>query len=33
VTTAKTNAEAYELLKAMGMPFTNMDKTGGVTQN
>lgn len=29
VTTAKTNEEAYELLKLMGMPFTNMDKTGG----
>jgi large subunit ribosomal protein L5 len=28
VTTAKTNEEAYELLKEMGMPFTNMDKTG-----
>lgn len=29
VTTAKTNEEAYELLKEMGMPFTNMAKTGG----
>lgn len=28
VTTARTNEEAYELLKEMGMPFTNMDKTG-----
>lgn len=28
VTTAKTNEEAYELLKEMGMPFTNMVKTG-----
>lgn len=28
VTTANTNEEAYELLKEMGMPFTNMDKTG-----
>ena len=28
VTTAKTNEEAYELLKEMGMPFTNMAKTG-----
>ncbi len=28
VTTAQTNEEAYELLKEMGMPFTNMDKTG-----
>ncbi len=28
VTTAKTNEEAYELLKQMGMPFTNMEKTG-----
>ncbi len=28
VTTAKTNEEAYELLKEMGMPFTNMDKSG-----
>jgi len=28
VTTAKTNEEAYELLKELGMPFTNMDKTG-----
>ncbi|MCF8450549.1 MAG: 50S ribosomal protein L5 [Taibaiella sp.] len=28
VTTAKTNEEAYELLKEMGMPFTNMTKTG-----
>jgi len=27
VTTAKTNEEAYELLKEMGMPFTNMAKT------
>jgi large subunit ribosomal protein L5 len=27
VTTAKTNEEAYELLKEMGMPFTGMDKT------
>jgi len=26
VTTAKTNEEAYELLKEMGMPFTNMEK-------
>ena len=24
VTTAKTNEEAYELLKELGMPFTNM---------
>jgi len=30
VTTAKTNEEAYELLKELGMPFTNMQKTGGV---
>jgi large subunit ribosomal protein L5 len=30
VTTAKTNEEAYELLKLMGMPFKNMEKTGGV---
>jgi len=28
VTSAKTNEEAYALLKEMGMPFTNMDKTG-----
>ena len=28
VTTAKTNEEAYALLKEMGMPFTNMEKTG-----
>ena len=28
VTTANTNEEAYELLKEMGMPFTNMEKTG-----
>lgn len=28
VTTAKTNEEAYELLKEMGMPFINMVKTG-----
>ena len=28
VTTAQTNEEAYELLKEMGMPFTNMEKTG-----
>ena len=28
VTTAKTNEEAYELLKHMGMRFTNMEKTG-----
>ena len=28
VTTAKTNEEAYDLLKEMGMPFTNMVKTG-----
>ena len=28
VTTATTNEEAYELLKEMGMPFTNMEKTG-----
>jgi large subunit ribosomal protein L5 len=28
VTTDKTNEEAYELLKEMGMPFTNMEKTG-----
>jgi large subunit ribosomal protein L5 len=27
VTTAKTNEEAYELLKEMGMPFKNMTKT------
>jgi large subunit ribosomal protein L5 len=27
VTTARTNEEAYELLKEMGMPFTNMEKT------
>jgi len=26
VTTAKTNEEAYELLKELGMPFTNMEK-------
>lgn len=30
VTTAKTNEEAYELLKELGMPFINMAKTGGV---
>lgn len=30
VTTAKTNEEAYELLKEMGMPFINMAKTGGI---
>jgi large subunit ribosomal protein L5 len=29
VTTARTNEEAYELLKEMGMPFVNMAKTGG----
>lgn len=28
VTTAKTNEEAYELLRSMGMPFKNMEKTG-----
>ncbi len=28
VTTAQTNEEAYALLKEMGMPFTNMEKTG-----
>jgi len=28
VTTARTNEEAYELLKEMGMPFVNMEKTG-----
>ena len=28
VTTARTNEEAYELLKEMGMPFVNMTKTG-----
>ena len=28
VTSAKTNEEAYALLKEMGMPFTNMEKTG-----
>jgi large subunit ribosomal protein L5 len=28
VTTASTNEEAYELLKELGMPFTNMEKTG-----
>ena len=28
VTTAKTNEEAYELLKEMGMPFKTMEKTG-----
>lgn len=28
VTTAKTNEEAYELLKEMGMPFKTMIKTG-----
>lgn len=28
VTTAKTNEEAYELLSELGMPFTNMTKTG-----
>ena len=27
VTSAKTNEEAYALLKEMGMPFTNMEKT------
>jgi len=27
VTTAKTNEEAYELLKELGMPFKNMEKT------
>ena len=32
VTTAKTNEEAYELLKEMGMPFTNMEKTGSLKQ-
>jgi large subunit ribosomal protein L5 len=26
VTTAKTNEEAYELLKELGMPFKNMKK-------
>jgi large subunit ribosomal protein L5 len=31
VTTAKTNEEAYELLKELGMPFTNMEKTGAKT--
>jgi large subunit ribosomal protein L5 len=30
VTTAKTNEEAYELLREMGMPFKNMEKTGGI---
>jgi len=30
VTTAKTNEEAYELLSLMGMPFKNMEKTGGI---
>lgn len=29
VTTAQTNEEAYELLKELGMPFSNMAKTGG----
>ena len=28
VTTAKTNEEAYALLREMGMPFINMEKTG-----
>ncbi len=28
VTTANTNEEAYALLREMGMPFTNMEKTG-----
>jgi len=28
VTTARTNEEAYELLRELGMPFTNMEKTG-----
>ena len=28
VTTARTDEEAYELLKEMGMPFVNMTKTG-----
>ncbi|MBL7718825.1 MAG: 50S ribosomal protein L5 [Flavipsychrobacter sp.] len=28
VTTARTNEEAYELLKELGMPFKNMEKTG-----
>lgn len=28
VTTAKTNEEAYELLREMGMPFRTMEKTG-----
>ncbi len=28
VTTARTNEEAYELLKELGMPFTNMEKKG-----
>ena len=28
VTTAKTNEEAYELLKELGMPFKTMEKTG-----
>ncbi len=28
VTTAKTNEEAFELLKEMGMPFKSMEKTG-----
>ena len=28
VTSAKTNEEAYELLKEMGMPFKTMEKTG-----
>lgn len=27
VTTARTNEEAYELLKELGMPFKNMEKT------
>jgi len=31
VTTAKTNEEAYELLRELGMPFTNMEKTGTKT--
>ena len=32
VTTARTNEEAYELLKELGMPFTNMEKTGTLTK-
>ena len=32
VTTAKTNEEAYELLREMGMPFKNMEKTGGLQE-